>query len=182
MDDLKNFRQVDSVTPGHPERMHTDGIEVTTGPLGQGISNAVGLALAERHLAAQFNREGFPVVNNTTYCIAGDGCLQEGVASEACSLAGHLQLGNLVVLYDSNGIQIDGSTKLGFTEDVLERYRAYGWHTLSIEDGDDDLAGLERAIAEAKAVTDRPSIIKVTTTIGFGAAKAGTASVHGAPL
>ncbi|KAJ1675325.1 Transketolase [Spiromyces aspiralis] len=162
--------------------MHTDGIEVTTGPLGQGISNAVGLALAERHLAAQFNREGFPVVNNTTYCIAGDGCLQEGVASEACSLAGHLELGNLVVLYDSNGIQIDGSTKLGFTEDVLERYRAYGWHTLSVEDGDDDLAGLERAIAEAKAVTDRPSIIKVTTTIGFGAAKAGTASVHGAPL
>ncbi|KAI9469370.1 Transketolase [Coemansia sp. RSA 989] len=182
MDDLKNFRQLDSVTPGHPEKTHTDGVEVTTGPLGQGISNAVGMAIAERHLAATFNKPEFPIIDNTVYAIAGDGCLQEGVASEACSLAGHLELGNLVVLYDSNGIQIDGSTKLGFTEDVLKRYEAYGWHTLEVADGDNDLAGLTRAIAEAKAEKTRPSIIKVTTTIGYGAAKAGTAGVHGAPL
>ncbi|KAJ1833770.1 Transketolase [Coemansia sp. RSA 2711] len=182
MDDLKNFRQLNSVTPGHPEKTHTDGVEVTTGPLGQGISNAVGMAIAERHLAATFNRPEFPVVDSTVYAIAGDGCLQEGVASEACSLAGHLELGNLVVLYDSNGIQIDGSTKLGFTEDVLKRYEAYGWHTLEVADGDNDLPALTRAIAEAKAEKTRPSIIKVTTTIGYGAAKAGTAGVHGAPL
>ncbi|KAJ2716982.1 Transketolase [Coemansia spiralis] len=182
MDDLKNFRQLDSKTPGHPENTHTDGIEVTTGPLGQGIANAVGMAIAERHLAATFNRPEFPVVDNTTFAVVGDGCLQEGVASEACSLAGHLQLGNLVVLYDSNGIQIDGSTALGFTEDVLERFAAYGWHTLSVVDGDNDLAGLTRAIQAAKAEKTRPTIIKVTTTIGFGAAKAGTEGVHGAPL
>ncbi|KAJ2085767.1 Transketolase [Coemansia sp. RSA 986] len=182
MDDLKNFRQLDSTTPGHPECTHTDGIEVTTGPLGQGISNAVGMAIAERHLAATFNRPEFPVIDNTVYAIAGDGCLQEGVASEACSLAGHLQLGNLVVLYDSNGIQIDGSTKLGFTEDVLQRYEAYGWHTQMVADGDSDLSGLERAIAEAKGEKTRPSIILINTTIGFGAAKAGTAGVHGAAL
>ncbi|KAI8318709.1 transketolase [Martensiomyces pterosporus] len=182
LDDLKNFRQLGSKTPGHPENTHTDGIEVTTGPLGQGISNAVGLAIAERHLAATFNKPGFPVIDNTVYAIAGDGCLQEGVASEASSLAGHLELGNLIVLYDSNGIQIDGSTKLGFTEDVLKRYEAYGWHTLEVADGDNDLEGLTRAIEAAKAVKDKPTIIKVTTTIGFGAAKAGTAGVHGAPL
>ncbi|KAJ2450956.1 Transketolase, partial [Coemansia sp. RSA 2424] len=182
MDDLKNFRQLGSKTPGHPENTHTDGIEVTTGPLGQGISNAVGMAIAERHLAATFNRPGFSVIDNTVYCIAGDGCLQEGVSSETGSLAGHLQLGNLIVLYDSNGIQIDGSTQLGFTENVLERYAAYGWQTLEVADGDSDLAGLERAIAEAKAETQRPTLIKVETTIGFGAAKAGTEGVHGAPL
>ncbi|KAJ1962374.1 Transketolase [Dipsacomyces acuminosporus] len=182
LDDLKNFRQLGSKTPGHPENTYTDGIEVTTGPLGQGISNAVGLAVAERHLAATFNKPGFPIIDNTVYAIAGDGCLQEGVASEACSLAGHLELGNLVVLYDSNGIQIDGSTNLGFTEDVLKRYEAYGWHTLEVADGDNDLEGLTRAIEAAKAVKDKPTIIKVTTTIGYGAAKAGTAGVHGAPL
>ncbi|KAJ2054117.1 Transketolase [Coemansia sp. RSA 922] len=182
MDDLKNFRQLGSKTPGHPENTHTDGIEVTTGPLGQGISNAVGMAIAERHLAATFNKPGFTVIDNTVYAIAGDGCLQEGVASEASSLAGHLQLGNLIVLYDSNGIQIDGSTKLGFTENVLERYAAYGWHTLEVADGDNDLDGLARAIEAAKAETDRPTLIKVETTIGFGAAKAGTEGVHGAPL
>ncbi|ORX72465.1 transketolase [Linderina pennispora] len=182
LDDLKNFRQLNSVTPGHPENTHTDGIEVTTGPLGQGISNAVGLAVAERHLAATFNKPGFPLIDNYVYTIAGDGCLQEGVASEASSLAGHLELGNLIVLYDSNGIQIDGSTQLGFTEDVLKRYEAYGWHTLEVADGDNDLEGLTRAIEEAKAVKNKPTIIKVTTTIGFGAAKAGTAGVHGAPL
>ncbi|KAJ2910351.1 Transketolase [Coemansia aciculifera] len=182
MDDLKNFRQLGSKTPGHPENKHTDGIEVTTGPLGQGISNAVGMAMAERHLAATFNRPGYSVIDNTVYAIAGDGCLQEGVASEACSLAGHLQLGNLIVLYDSNGIQIDGSTKLGFTEDVLQRYAAYGWHTLEVADGDSDLEGLARAIEAGKAETQRPTLIKVETTIGFGAAKAGTEGVHGAPL
>ncbi|KAJ2742627.1 Transketolase [Coemansia sp. BCRC 34301] len=182
MGDLKNFRQLGSNTPGHPENTHTDGIEVTTGPLGQGISNAVGMAIAERHLAATFNRPGFPVIDNTVYAIAGDGCLQEGVASEACSLAGHLQLGNLIVLYDSNGIQIDGSTKLGFTEDVLQRYASYGWQTLEVADGDSDLDGLTRAIETAKAETQRPTLIKVETTIGFGAAKAGTEGVHGAPL
>ncbi|KAJ1729878.1 Transketolase [Coemansia sp. Benny D160-2] len=182
MDDLKQFRQLDSVTPGHPERTHTDGVEVTTGPLGQGISNAVGMAIAERHLAATFNQPEFPVIDNTVFAIAGDGCLQEGVASEACSLAGHLELGNLVVLYDSNGIQIDGSTKLGFTEDVLKRFEAYGWHTQTVADGDNDLAGIERAIKTAKGEKTRPSIILVTTTIGFGAAKAGTAGVHGSAL
>ncbi|KAJ1728591.1 Transketolase [Coemansia biformis] len=182
MDDLKNFRQVGAKTPGHPENTHTDGIEVTTGPLGQGVANAVGMAIAERHLAATFNRPGFPVVDNTTFAFVGDGCLQEGVASEACSLAGHLQLGNLVVLYDSNGIQIDGSTELGFTEDVLARFESYGWHTLTVDNGDSDLEGLTRAISQAQAERSRPTIIKVTTTIGFGAAKAGTEGVHGAPL
>ncbi|KAJ2158463.1 Transketolase [Coemansia sp. RSA 552] len=182
MGDLKNFRQIGSNTPGHPENIDTDGIEVTTGPLGQGISNAVGMAIAERHLAATFNKPEFKVIDNTVFCIAGDGCLQEGVASEASSLAGHLQLGNLIVLYDSNGIQIDGSTKLGFTEDVLQRYEAYGWHTLSVDDGDHDLEGLARAITAAKMETGRPSIIKITTTIGFGASKAGTAGVHGSAL
>ncbi|KAI9499792.1 Transketolase [Coemansia spiralis] len=182
IDDLRDFRQLDSRTPGHPEATHTDGIEVTTGPLGQGISNAVGMAIAERHLAATFNRPEFPVIDNTVYAIAGDGCLQEGVSSETGSLAGHLQLGNLVVLYDSNGIQIDGSTKLGFTEDVLQRYEAYGWHTQKVADGDHDYDGLSRAIAIAKAEKTRPSIILVNTTIGFGASKAGTEAVHGAAL
>ncbi|KAJ2128480.1 Transketolase [Coemansia sp. RSA 921] len=182
MDDLKNFRQLNSVTPGHPEKTHTDGIEVTTGPLGQGIANAVGMAVAERHLAATFNQPEFPIIDNTVFAIVGDGCLQEGVASEASSLAGHLELGNLVVLYDSNGIQIDGSTNLGFTEDVLKRYESYGWHTLEVADGDNDLVGLTRAIETAKAVKNKPSIIKITTTIGYGAAKAGSAGVHGAPL
>lgn len=182
MDDLKNFRQTNSKTPGHPESTHTDGIEVTTGPLGQGISNAVGMAVAERHMAATFNRPGFPIIDNTVYCIAGDGCLQEGVASETGSLAGHLQLGNLIVLYDANGIQIDGSTNLGFTEDVLKRYEAYGWHTQEVADGDGDLFSLNRAIEKARGEKTRPSIIKITTTIGFGSGKAGTAGVHGAPL
>ncbi|OLY77630.1 Transketolase 1 [Smittium mucronatum] len=182
MDDLKHFRQLHSITPGHPERMETPGIEVTTGPLGQGISNAVGLAIAERHLAATFNTDDFKVIDNTVYCIVGDGCLQEGVSSEASSIAGHLQLGNLIVLYDSNHIQIDGSTELAFTENVLERYEAYGWHTLYVENGDSDFDAIYRAIEEAKKVTDKPSIIRVHTTIGFGSAKQGTEKVHGAPL
>ncbi|OMJ25362.1 Transketolase 1 [Smittium culicis] len=182
IDDLKKFRQLHSKTPGHPERMETPGIEVTTGPLGQGIANAVGLAMAEKHLAATFNTNDFKVFDNTVYCITGDGCLQEGVASEASSLAGHMKLGNLIVLYDANKIQIDGSTDLAFTEDVLARYESYGWHTQTVENGDSDFDSLYKAIADAKLVTDKPSLIKVHTTIGFGSAKQGTEKVHGAPL
>ncbi|KXS18818.1 transketolase [Gonapodya prolifera JEL478] len=182
MDDLKAFRQFGSVTPGHPEVHHTDGIEVTTGPLGQGISNAVGLAAAERHLAAVFNKPNFPIVNNKVFCIAGDGCLQEGVASEAASLAGHLELGNLIVLYDDNKIQIDGSTEFAFTEDVNKRFESYGWHTQVVADGDSDLDGLAKAVEAAIAVTNKPSIIRVRTTIGFGSKLQGTEKVHGSPL
>ncbi|KAJ1923646.1 Transketolase [Tieghemiomyces parasiticus] len=182
MDDLKQFRQVSSNTPGHPENHHTDGIEVTTGPLGQGIGNAVGIAAAEAHLAATFNRPGYDVVDNHTYCFVGDGCLQEGVASEAASLAGHLQLGKLTVLYDDNHISIDGDTNLGFTEDVLKRFESYGWHTQRVADGDHDLEGISKAIEAARAVTDKPSIVAIRTTIGYGAKKAGTAGVHGSPL
>ncbi|KAJ2719104.1 Transketolase [Coemansia sp. Benny D115] len=176
------FTQFINANPKNSKWINRDRFVLTTGPLGQGVSNAVGLAIAERHLAATFNKPDFPIIDNVVYAIAGDGCLQEGVASEAASLAGHLQLGNLVVLYDSNGIQIDGSTKLGFTEDVLKRYEAYGWHTQEVVDGDNDLAGLTRAITAAKAEKTRPSIIKIETTIGFGAAKAGTHNVHGSPL
>ncbi|KAG8897985.1 Transketolase [Tulasnella sp. 403] len=182
MDDLKAFRQVDSLTPGHPEAAHTDGIEVTTGPLGQGISNAVGLAIAQTHLGATFNKEGFPVVNNYTYVFFGDGCLQEGVSSEACSLAGHLKLGNLIGFYDDNHISIDGETEVSFTEDVAKRFESYGWHVQIVKDGDNDLEAVYNAIVEARKVTDKPSIIKVHTTIGYGSKLQGTESVHGAPL
>lgn len=183
MDDLKQFRQVGSLTPGHPENHVTAGVEVSTGPLGQGISNAVGLAIAENHLAATFNKPGFDVVDHFTYVICGDGCLQEGVSAETASLAGHLKLGKIIVLYDDNSIQIDGSTDLAFTEDVLKRYEAYGWHTSTVENGDGpDVSGIIGAVEAAKAVTDAPSIIKVRTTIGKGSAKEGTAKVHGAPL
>ncbi|KAL2914046.1 Transketolase [Polyrhizophydium stewartii] len=183
MDDLKQFRQLNSKTPGHPEANHgVHGIEVSTGPLGQGISNAVGLALAEAHLAATFNRPGFDIISNYTYAITGDGCLQEGVQAEAVSLAGHLKLGNLIVLYDDNHITIDGDTNVGFTEDVLQRFEAYGWHTEVLADGDHDVVGLAAAIARAKAVTDKPSIIKIRTTIGFGSVNQGEEKVHGAPL
>eukprot|EP01135_Chromosphaera_perkinsii_P010170 Nk52_evm36s2039 gene=Nk52_evmTU36s2039 len=182
LNELKNFRQLDSLTPGHPEANHTPGIEVTTGPLGQGISNAVGLAMAEAHLGAVFNKPGFPVFDNYTYCICGDGCLQEGVASEAASLAGHLGLGKLIVLYDDNKIQIDGSTDLAFTEDVNKRFESYGWQTLVVENGDRDIHAIQKAIEEGKACTDKPTLIKVRTTIGYASAKEGTAGVHGAPL
>eukprot|EP00158_Paraphelidium_tribonemae_P003576 Partr_v1_DN26235_c0_g1_i1_m48613 putative Transketolase len=180
--DLQQFRQLNSITPGHPEVHVTDGIEVCTGPLGQGICNAVGLAMAETHMKATFNREGFPIIDNYTYCIVGDGCLQEGVSSEASSLAGHLGLGNLIVLYDDNKIQIDGSTEHAFTEDVLKRYEAYGWHTLSVADGDTDLKSIAEAIEIAKSVKDKPTLIKITTVIGYGAKLQGTEKVHGAPL
>lgn len=182
MDDIKNFRHVDSITPGHPEAHDTPGIEVTTGPLGQGFSNAVGLAIAQAHTGAIFNKPGYDVVNNHTYCFFGDGCAMEGVASEAASMAGHLQLGNLVMIYDDNHISIDGDTKCAFTEDVMARFEAYGWHTQHVKDGDHDLEGIEAAIQKAKDVKDKPSVIKLTTTIGFGSKLQGTGGVHGNAL
>ncbi|MCP9771961.1 transketolase [Synechococcus sp. Tobar12-5m-g] len=183
LEELKQFRQWGSKTPGHPETFETPGVEVTTGPLGQGIANAVGLAIAEAHLAAKFNRPGAELVDHFTYVIMGDGCNQEGISSEAASLAGHLGLGKLIALYDDNHITIDGDTGVSFTEDVMKRYEAYGWHVQHVADGNTDVAAITRAIEAAKAVTDRPSLIKVTTTIGYGSPnKANTAGVHGAAL
>jgi len=183
LDDLKSFRQLNSKTPGHPEKHLTDGIEVATGPLGQGISNAVGLAIAEAHLAATFNKPGFPIVDHYTFVICGDGCLQEGISSEASSLAGHLKLGKLIVLYDDNLITIDGETELSFTEDVAMRYQSYGWHVQVLPDGNSaDLSSILQAIEVAKSVTDKPSMIKIRTVIGFGSKKQGTEKVHGTPL
>ncbi|KAF9313562.1 Transketolase [Podila horticola] len=182
MDDLKNFRQLGSNTPGHPESHMTVGIEVTTGPLGQGFANAVGLAIGEAHMAATFNKPGFELFNNYTFMITGDGCLQEGVASEAASLAGHLQLGKLIALYDDNHITIDGDTEVSFTEDVVKRFEAYGWHVIVVKDGNNDLEAMAKAIEEAKKVTDKPTLIKIFTTIGFGSLMAGTEKVHGSPL
>jgi transketolase len=182
IDDLKAFRTVDSITPGHPEAHDTPGIEVTTGPLGQGISNAVGLAIAQAHTAATFNKDGFPLVDNYTYAFMGDGCLMEGVSGEACSLAGHLQLGNLIAIYDDNQITIDGDTNCAFTEDTIKRYEAYGWHVVVVEDGDNDLDAIEAAIQKCKDVKDKPSMIKLKTTIGFGSLNQGTHGVHGSPL
>ncbi|KAG0277993.1 Transketolase [Linnemannia exigua] len=182
IEDLKQFRQLNSKTPGHPESHITTGIEVTTGPLGQGFANAVGLAIGEAHMAATFNKPGFELFNNYTFMITGDGCLQEGVASEAASLAGHLQLGKLIALYDDNHISIDGDTEVSFTEDVAKRFEAYGWHVQIVKDGNHDLEAIARAIEEAKKVTNKPSLIKVFTTIGFGSLQQGTEKVHGSPL
>ncbi|EGJ32469.1 MULTISPECIES: transketolase [Moorena] len=183
IDDLQQFRQWESVTPGHPENFETDGVEVTTGPLGQGIANGVGLAMAEAHLAARFNKPDATIVDHYTYVILGDGCNMEGVSGEACSLAGHLGLGKLIALYDDNHISIDGSTDLAFTEDVGKRFEAYGWHVQHVESGNTDLEAINDAIAAAKAVTDKPSLIKVTTTIGYGSPnKANSHAVHGAAL
>ncbi|KAF7560475.1 hypothetical protein G7046_g3664 [Stylonectria norvegica] len=182
IDDLKAFRTVDSKTPGHPEAHDTPGIEVTTGPLGQGITNAVGLAIAQAHTAATFNKPGFDLVNNYTYCFLGDGCLMEGISSEASSLAGHLELGNLIAIWDDNHISIDGDTNVAFTEDVAKRYEAYGWQVLTVKDGDHDLEGIEAAIKAAREVTNKPTIIKLRTTIGFGSKNEGTHGVHGSPL
>lgn len=183
LDDIKQFRQWGATTPGHPENFETPGVEVTTGPLGQGICNGVGLAMAEAHLAARFNKPDCTVVDHYTYVILGDGCNMEGVSGEACSLAGHLGLGKLIALYDDNHISIDGSTDISFTEDVGKRFEAYGWHVLHVEDGNNDLDGIAKAIEQAKAVADQPTLIKVTTTIGYGSPnKANTAGVHGAPL
>ncbi|KAI9319162.1 transketolase [Dichotomocladium elegans] len=182
MDDLKNFRQIGSKTPGHPEATDTPGVEVTTGPLGQGISNAVGLAVAEAHMAARYNRPNFDIFNNYTYVIVGDGCLQEGVALESISLAGHWKLGKLIALYDANNITIDGTISCSFTEDVVKKFEASGWHTLEVENGNHDLDSIAAAIAAAKAVTDKPSLIKIKTTIGYGSLIENSSKVHGSPL
>ncbi|MEO1391960.1 MAG: transketolase [Cyanobacteria bacterium J06634_5] len=183
MDDIKQFRQWGSNTPGHPENFETAGIEVTTGPLGQGICNAVGLAAAEAHLAAKYNKPDCTVVDHYTYTIMGDGCNMEGISGEACSLAGHWGLGKLIALYDDNHISIDGSTDISFTEDVSKRFESYGWHVLHVEDGNTDLDSIEKAIAEAKKVTDKPTMIKITTTIGYGSPnRQGTGGIHGAML
>lgn len=181
IDDLKNFRQWDSKTPGHPEVHHTDGVEATTGPLGQGIAMAVGMAMAEAHLAATYNRDSFPIMDHYTYAICGDGDLMEGVSQEASSMAGHMKLGKLIVLYDSNDISLDGPTSKAFTENVGARYEAYGWQHILVKDGN-DLDEIEAAIGAAKAETDKPTLIEVKTVIGYGAPKEGTSSVHGAPI
>jgi transketolase len=183
MNDIQNFRQWGSSTPGHPENFETAGVEVTTGPLGQGVANGVGIALAEAHLAARFNKPDLTLVDHYTYVILGDGCNMEGVSGEAASIAGHWGLGKLIALYDDNHISIDGSTDIAFTEDVSKRFEAYGWHVLHVKDGNTDLEGIAAAIAEAKKVTDKPSMIKVTTTIGYGSPnKCNTAGIHGAAL
>ena len=182
MDDIKNFRQFGSKTPGHPEYGVTPGVEATTGPLGQGITMAVGMALAEKILATEFNREGFPVVDHFTYVFLGEGCLMEGVSSEASSLAGTLGLGKLICLFDQNGISIDGQVGGWFTENVAARYKAYGWQVVDNVDGHDHQA-IKRAIAKARKETSKPSLICCKTVIGYGApTKAGTAKTHGAPL
>ncbi|MCU0661126.1 MAG: transketolase [Myxococcota bacterium] len=183
IEDIKSFRQWGSRTPGHPENRVTAGVEVTTGPLGQGIANAVGLALAERHLATRFNKPGFEVFDHYTYVLMGDGCMMEGISHEACSLAGHLGLGKLIALYDDNHVTIDGPTDLAFSEDVATRFTSYGWHVVTVEDGDRDLGAIAQAIEAAKACSDKPSLIKIHTTIGFGApTKAGSSETHGSPL
>ncbi|ANV90072.1 transketolase [Picosynechococcus sp. PCC 8807] len=183
LEDIKQFRQWKSKTPGHPENFETPGVEVTTGPLGQGIANAVGLALAEAHLAARYNKPDAKIFDHYTYVIMGDGCNMEGISGEAASIAGHWGLGKLIALYDDNHISIDGSTDIAFTEDVCKRYESYGWHVLHVEDGNNDIEAIAKAIEAAKAVTDKPSLIKITTTIGYGSPnKADTAGVHGAAL
>lgn len=182
VDDLANFRQLDSLTPGHPEYGHTVGVEATTGPLGAGMAMAVGMAMAEKHLAAKFNKEGFPVVDHYTYVLGGDGCMMEGISSEAFSLAGTLGLEKLIVLYDSNNISIEGSTDIAFTEDVKKRFEAFGFQTLVVEDGN-NLEEIGAAIKEAKADNTRPTMITVKTKIGHGCPnKEGKASAHGEPL
>lgn len=182
MDDLKSFRQLDSKTPGHPEYGHTVGVEATTGPLGAGMGMAVGMAMAEAHMASVFNKEGYDIVDHYTFVLGGDGCLMEGISSEAFSLAGTLGLSKLIVFYDSNGISIEGSTDIAFTENVVDRMKAFGFQTIEVEDGN-DLAAIGKAIEEAKADKKRPSFIKINTVIGYGAGKKqGTAGAHGEPL
>ncbi len=182
IDDLKNFRQLHSKTPGHPEYGYAPGVETTTGPLGQGITNAVGMAIAERSLAAEFNRDGHDIVDHHTYVFLGDGCLMEGISHEACSLAGTLGLGKLIAFWDDNGISIDGHVEGWFTDDTPGRFESYGWHVIADVDGH-DAAALDKAIVEAKEVTDKPTMICCKTTIGYGSPnKAGTHGCHGAPL
>ncbi|HEX4029895.1 MAG TPA: transketolase [Terracidiphilus sp.] len=181
LDDLKGFRQWGSITPGHPERGETDGVEVTTGPLGQGIAMAVGMAMAEMHLGAIYNQPGYKVVDHHTFALCGDGDLMEGVSHEACALAGTLGLGKLIVLYDDNLISLDGPTALSYTDNYLERFEAYHWHVQRVADGN-DLNAIEAAIEAAKAETGKPSFIAVRTIIGYGSPKAGTNKVHGEAL
>ncbi len=182
LEEIKNFRQWGSITPGHPEYGHTPGVETTTGPLGQGFANAVGMAIAERRLAAEFNRPGYPLVDHYTYVYAGDGCMMEGISSEAASLAGHLKLGKLICLYDDNQITIDGSTEITFTEDVGKRFEAYGWQVLRVKEGN-RVEMISEAISEARQESDRPSLIMVRTEIGYGSPGVqGKAEAHGAPL
>ncbi|MDU7745379.1 MAG: transketolase, partial [Citrobacter sp.] len=182
IEELKNFRQLHSKTPGHPEVGYTAGVETTTGPLGQGIANAVGMAIAEKTLAAQFNRPGHDIVDHYTYAFMGDGCMMEGISHEVCSLAGTLKLGKLVAFYDDNGISIDGHVEGWFTDDTAKRFEAYGWHVVRGVDGHDADA-IKRAVEEARAVTDKPSLLMCKTIIGFGSPnKAGTHDSHGAPL
>ncbi|MBA3392360.1 MAG: transketolase [Deltaproteobacteria bacterium] len=183
LDEIKQFRQWDSKTPGHPEWHHTPGVEATTGPLGQGAANAVGMAIAERFLASQFNRPGHTIIDHHTYALVSDGDVMEGVACEAVSIAGHLGLGKLTYLYDANDITLDGPLSLTMSEDVGARFAACGWHVQHVGNGDTDLASLDAAIAAARAETDRPSLIVIKTTIGYGSPKkAGTSSAHGSPL
>lgn len=182
VEDLKNFRQLDSKTPGHPEYGHTQGVETTTGPLGQGIATAVGMAMAETHLAARFNQPDCKIVDHYTYVLTGDGCMMEGISAEAASLAGTLKLGKLIALYDSNSITIEGNTAIAFTEDVEKRFQAYGWQTINVEDGN-DIEAISNAIEVAKDEISKPSLIIVKTQIGYGCpAKQGTNSAHGEPL
>ncbi len=177
LDEIKNFRQWGSKTPGHPENILTPGVEITTGPLGQGFANGVGMAMASAHLAAKFNQKDFPVIDHNIYAIVSDGDLMEGVASEAASLAGHLKLGKLIYLYDDNRVTIEGFTDLAFSEDVPKRFQAYGWHTTTVEDGN-DLEAIDAAIREAQSISTQPSLISVKTTIGFGMPTAGTRKAH----
>lgn len=181
IEDIKNFRQFGSKTPGHPERGATDGVEISTGPLGQGIANAVGMAIAEAHLAAKYNKDGFNIVDHYTYALCGDGCMMEGIEAEAASLAGNLKLNKLIVLYDDNNITIEGDTSLAFTEDVKKRHEAQGWYVLDVKDGLDPEA-VRKAIKKAKAQTEKPTLIVCHTVIGYGSPLQGTAAVHGAPL
>lgn len=181
IEDLKQFRKLKSRTPGHPES-ELDGVDVTTGPLGQGVGNAVGMAIAQRNLAATYNKPEFTLSDSYTYVFAGDGCMQEGISSEASSLAGHLQLGNLIMIFDNNSITIDGPTDLSFTEDTKKRYEAYGWDVIDVTGNTEDPRALLDAIERAKLITDKPSLIRLTTIIGYGSLQQGTHGVHGAPL
>src|SRR6266702_7511145 len=177
LEEIKNFRQWGSKTPGHPEYGLTPGVEITTGPLGQGFANGVGMAMGAAHLTAKFNQKDFSLIDHYVYAIVSDGDLMEGVASEAASLAGHLKLGKLIYLYDNNHVTIEGFTSLAFSENVPKRFEAYGWHTSTVDDGN-DLAAIESAIRDAQSVADRPSLISVKTTIGYGMPTAGTRKAH----
>jgi len=182
LEELQAFRQWESKTPGHPETFLTPGVEATTGPLGQGSANAVGMAMAERFLAGRYNTDAHKIVDHFTYALVSDGDLMEGISAEAASLAGHLKLGKLIYLYDDNKISLDGPTSLSFTEDVAQRYESYGWQVLTVDNGDEDFGAIDEAIKAAKAETQKPSIIVVRTTIGFGSPKAGSEASHGSPL